>query len=75
MYDMVVKSNLDPTNSDPNMIKIEKSIIKSELIRLINFAVLSENKIECLASIEQYSSSLGIDIYDLANREENKYIN
>jgi superfamily II DNA or RNA helicase len=75
MYDMVVKSNLDPTNSDPNMIKIEKSIIKSELIRLINFAVLSENKIECLASIEQYSSSLGIDIYDLANKEENKYIN
>jgi superfamily II DNA or RNA helicase len=75
MYDMIVKTNLDPTNSDPNMVRIEKSIIKSELTRVINFAVLAENKTECLASIEQYSAALGIDVYDLAIIEEKKYDN
>ena len=45
------------------------------LKRLIDFAVLSENKSECLENIENYSSALGIDVYDLANKEENKYIN
>jgi superfamily II DNA or RNA helicase len=48
LFDMVVKPKLDPTSSDPLMLKIEKSIFKSELSRLINFAVLAENKIECL---------------------------
>lgn len=75
MYDMIVKTNLDPTNSDPNMVRIEKSIIKSELTRVINFAVLAENKTECLASIEQYSAALGIDVYELAIIEEKKYDN
>ena len=75
MFDMIVKTNLDPTNSDPKMIKIEKAIMISELTRLINFAVLAVNKTECLAIMEPYCTSLGIDIYDLANKEEEKYNN
>jgi superfamily II DNA or RNA helicase len=74
LYDMVVKPQLDPTSSDPLMLKIEKSIFKSELNRLINFAVLAENKIECLELLEPFCLDFDIDIYDLLNQEEDKYI-
>jgi superfamily II DNA or RNA helicase len=74
LYDMVVKPQLDPTSSDPLMLKIEKSIFKSELTRLINFAVLSENKMECIELLEPFCLDFEIDIYDLLNQEESKYI-
>ena len=73
LFDMIVKPKLDPTSSDPLMLKIEKSIFKSELSRLINFAVLAENKIECLKLLEPYCLDFDIDIYDLFNQEESNY--
>ncbi len=73
LYDMIVKPQLDPTSSDPTMLKIEKSIFKSELSRLINFAALSENKIECLELLEPFCLDFDIDIYELINQEESKY--
>jgi len=75
IYDMIVKPVLDITNTDLTQIKLEKNILISELRRLVNFAVLSENKIECLKSIEELCYSLDIDIYELANQEEEKYNN
>lgn len=75
IYDMIVKPVLDITNTDLTQIKLEKNILVSELRRLVNFAVLSENKIECLKRIEDLCYSLDIDIYELANLEEEKYKN
>jgi hypothetical protein len=54
-------------------LKLEKNIFKGELARLINFAVLSENKLEVLRSLEELCHNLEMDIYDLANIEEEKY--
>jgi superfamily II DNA or RNA helicase len=73
IYDMVVKPILDPTNTDEMQIRLEKNIFNSELKRLVNFAVLAENKIEVLKSLEDLCCSFDIDIYDLANIEEEKY--
>jgi superfamily II DNA or RNA helicase len=73
IYDMIVKPSVEVTNTDPDQIKIEKNIFLSELHRLVNFAVLSENKIDCLNGLEELSSSFGIDIYELANIEDEKY--
>ncbi|TXD53920.1 DEAD/DEAH box helicase family protein [Polaribacter sp. IC063] len=73
IYDMIVKPVLDVTTTDPNQIKLEKNILMSELRRLVNFAVLAENKLDCLRSLEVLCYSLDIDIYELANIEEEKY--
>lgn len=73
IYDMIVKPVLDITNTDLNQIKLEKNIFKGELLRLINFAVLAENKLEVLKSLEELCYNFDIDIYDLANIEEEKY--
>lgn len=73
IYDMIVKPVLDVTTTDPTQIKLEKNILMSELRRLVNFAVLAENKLDCLKNLEALCYSLGIDIYELANIEEEKY--
>ena len=73
IYDMIVKPILDITTTDSIQIKLEKNILVSELKRLVNFAVLAENKLECLKELEDLCYSFGIDIYDLANIEEEKY--
>lgn len=73
IYDMIVKPVIDVTVTDDNQIKLEKNILMSELKRLVNFAVLAENKLDCLSKLEDLCYSLGIDIYDLANIEEEKY--
>lgn len=73
IYDMIVKPVLDVTTTDPNQIKLEKNILISELRRLVNFAVLAENKLDCLQNLEPLCYSLDIDIYEMANIEEEKY--
>ena len=73
VYDMIVKPFLDVTNTDERQVKMEKNILTSELRRLVNFAVLAENKDECLRSMETLCYDLDIDIYELANDEENSY--
>ena len=75
VYDMIVKPFLDVTNTDERHVKMEKNILANELRRLVNFAVLAENKDECLRSMESLCYDLDIDIYELANEEENKYNN
>jgi superfamily II DNA or RNA helicase len=73
IYDMIVKPAIEATSTDEGKTNIEKNILLSELRRLVNFAVLSENKEECLSGLEDICNNLGIDIYDLANKEEEKY--
>ncbi|WP_341228450.1 DEAD/DEAH box helicase family protein [uncultured Arcticibacterium sp.] len=73
IYDLIVKPKIEHTSTDNQLHKIEKNILLSELRRLVNFAVLSENKDESLRSIEDISYELGIDIYDLANQELDNY--
>ena len=53
--------------------KIEKNIFLSELRRLVNFSVLSENKDSCLNSLETLCYEMDIDIYDLVNKELENY--
>jgi superfamily II DNA or RNA helicase len=73
IYDLIVKPVVDHTDTDEKLKKIEKNIFLSELKRLVNFSVLSENKDSCLKSLESLSYELGIDIYDLANKELENY--
>ena len=73
IYDMIVKPRSESGNLASIQAKVEKNIFLAEMRRLVNFAVLAENKIDCLASIERISYDLDIDIYDLANLEESKY--
>lgn len=73
IYDMIVKPVLDITTTDINQIKLEKNILANELKRLVNFAVLAENKMDCLRGLEDLCYSFDIDIYELANIEEEKY--
>ncbi|WP_233898296.1 DEAD/DEAH box helicase family protein [Tenacibaculum piscium] len=73
IYDLIVKPTLDYTNTDEKLSKIEKNIFKTELRRLVNFAVLSENKDSCLKKLEKMCYDLDIDIYELANKELENY--
>ena len=73
IYDLIVRAKMDHTATDEQLSKMDKSIFLSELRRLVNFAVLSENKDECLHNLESISEELGIDIYDLANKELDNY--
>jgi hypothetical protein len=68
-----VKPIINHTDTDEKLLKIEKNIFLSELRRLINFSVLSENKDECLHGLERMCYDLGIDIYKLANEELENY--
>lgn len=73
IYDLIVKPTINHTNNDENLTKMEKNIFLSELRRLVNFAVLSENKDQSLQDLEPLCSNLDIDIYELANNELNNY--
>lgn len=73
IYDLIVKPIVDHTNTDEKLSKIEKNIFISELKRLVNFAVLSENKDSCLKELENMCYDLDIDIYELANKELENY--
>lgn len=73
IYDLIVKPTINHTNTDESFTKMEKNIFLSELRRLVNFAVLSENKDESLAGLESLCYDLEIDIYELANNELNNY--
>ena len=75
LYDMIVKPAIEPTNIDLNTFNIEKNIFRAELIRLINFAVLAENKMECLNQLESICLNFDIDVYEMANKELEKYNN
>jgi superfamily II DNA or RNA helicase len=66
IYDMIVKPTLEITNTDTTQFKLEKNIFKGELTRLVNFAVLSENKIEVLKELEELCTNFEIDIYDFS---------
>ena len=73
IYDLIVKPTINHTNTDENLTKMEKNIFLSELRRLVNFAVLSENKDQSLQDLEPLCNNLDIDIYELANNELNNY--
>jgi superfamily II DNA or RNA helicase len=73
IYDLIVKPSISHTNTDENLSKMEKNIFLSELRRLVNFAVLSENKDQSLKDLETLCDNLDIDIYKLANTELNNY--
>jgi superfamily II DNA or RNA helicase len=73
IYDLIVKPNINQTNTDDNYGKMERNIFLSELRRLVNFAVLSENKDQSLSDLESLCDNLDIDIYELANNELNNY--
>lgn len=73
IYDLIVKPITDHTDTNEKLSALEKNIFLSELRRLVNFAVLSENKDSCLADLETLCYDLDIDIYDLANKELENY--
>jgi superfamily II DNA or RNA helicase len=73
IYDLIVKPVIDHTDTDERLKKIERNIFLSELRRLVNFSVLSENKDSCLNSLESLCCHMDIDIYDLANKELENY--
>lgn len=73
IYDLIVKPIFSQTNTDEALTKMEKNIFLSELRRLVNFAVLSENKDQSLKNLEALCYNLDIDIYALANNEMNNY--
>ncbi|MBF8149075.1 DEAD/DEAH box helicase family protein [Winogradskyella sp. F6397] len=73
IYDMIVKPPIDHTITNEKQINAEKNILISELKRLINFAALSENKIETLELIEDVARHYGVDVYKLINEEIDKY--
>lgn len=75
IYDMIIKPAVDITSTDEKQAKVERNIFLGEIRRLVNFAVLSENKIDCLNKLETLCYGLDIDIYELANTEESKYLN
>jgi superfamily II DNA or RNA helicase len=75
IYDMIVKPAIELTDTNLKQAKLERNIFAGELKRLINFAVLSENKDDCLNQMEELCYNFDIDVYDLANKELEKYNN
>jgi superfamily II DNA or RNA helicase len=73
IYDLIVKPTISHTNTEDKLRKMEINIFLSELRRLVNFAVLSENKEQCLSDLESLCNDLDIDIYNLANLELENY--
>jgi superfamily II DNA or RNA helicase len=75
VYDLIVKPIISHTINDERYYKMERNIFLSELRRLVNFSVLSENKDSCLQQLESTCYDLEIDIYALANKELENYEN
>ena len=73
IYDMVVKPPEEITNTNVKAKNAEKSIFEGELRRLVNFTSLAENKIEVLEQINDLAKSYDIDIYEMLNKELEKY--
>lgn len=73
IYDMIVKPALNATDTDAKQYALERNILHNELHRLVNFAVLAENKDDCLKGMEELCYSYNIDIYELSNKEQEKY--
>lgn len=73
IYDLIVNPGSDHTETDPFLKKIEKNLFLNELRRLVNFAVLSENKDSSLKQLESICYEYDIDIYELANMELETY--
>jgi superfamily II DNA or RNA helicase len=72
IYDMIVKPPMEVTRNNYKQFNIERGILLSELHRLVNFAALSENMIECLRNLEELCINFDIDIYDMINKEMEK---
>ena len=69
IWDMVVLPNLDGENSS-----IEKNLFLSEVKRIVNFAALADNKFSILyGELKNICYNLGIDIFDLLEKEEQQY--
>lgn len=73
IYDMVVKPPEEITNTNSKAKNLEKSIFEGELRRLVNFTSLAENKIEILDEIDDLARGYDIDIYEMLNKELEKY--
>lgn len=73
IYDMIVKPPVDITITDEKAQNAERGIFEGELRRLINFAALSENKLEILDQINEVASIYDIDVYKMLNTELEKY--
>jgi superfamily II DNA or RNA helicase len=73
IFDLIVKPIFKYTNIDLSTQKIERNLFESEIKRLVNFAVLSENKASCLKALETLCYDLDIDIYQLAENEIENY--
>lgn len=73
IYDLIVKPTISHTNTDEKLRKMEINVFLSELKRLVNFAVLSENKDQCLSDLETLCEDLDIDLYKLVNLELENY--
>lgn len=73
IYDMIVKPPNEITNTDSKVETAEKSIFEGELRRLVNFASLAENKIEILDQIQELANQYDIDVYEMLNKELDKY--
>lgn len=62
IYDMIVVPDLGQINRDDN-ISMEKSILRSELKRVYEFASLSKNKYQALKTLEDVAEQFKIDIF------------
>jgi superfamily II DNA or RNA helicase len=73
IYDMVVKPPEEITSTNTKAKNAENKIFEGELRRLVNFTSLAENKIEILEQINDLAKSYDIDIYEMLNKELEKY--
>ena len=68
IYDMIVIPKINNENDEVN--KLEKNIIKSELLRVYDFADTSLNTYDALNTLNIALQDYGIDIYDLKEEED-----
>lgn len=73
IYDLIVRPFIDRTSLNMDYARIERNMFLSEIRRVVNFAVLSENKDLCLMGLQDICFDLNIDLYKLANEEIDKY--
>jgi superfamily II DNA or RNA helicase len=69
IYDLVVVPNLSEINEDTY--KSERSLLKSELMRVANFAQLSENFHYTKEVFEEYSEYFNLNIDSIINEQTN----
>ena len=67
IYDMVVIP--DKSELDRDSMEMEKGIVKSELMRVYDFASSAMNKYQSLKRIEDRISDFGIDIFSESSIE------